>query len=197
MKGWVRLLPAGLVVLAALILNQAVGNDLWRWYSLIGVPVFIALVVAVRHFDWPVPWTSATLIGLGTTMHYIGGSLGFLDAFPQPNGLYAEYPWWDDVVHAINTMALCAAAAPVVARRWHGNAGAGIFITICIGAMGGVLIEVYEFAHFFFLDTVDQGYYTNTMMDFINNTWGGIIGALIGWPWRRLHDQGQSRPLSP
>lgn len=194
MSDSLRLVPAGLIVLGALILNSVVGNDLWRWYSVIGVPVFAGLVFTVERFRWPVPWLSAGLITLGTAAHYVGGSLGFLDAFPQPNGLYAEYAWWDDAVHAINTLALCAAAAPIVASHWSGPSAGGIFVVVCIGTLGGVLIELYEYAHFVFLDTVDQGYYTNTMNDFVNNTWGAVVGALIGWPWRhRLSGASESQ----
>ncbi|MHB1261975.1 MAG: hypothetical protein ACYC2H_09705 [Thermoplasmatota archaeon] len=176
---------AVLLVASAVAVNAAVDNRLWLVYSLVGLVGLGTLMGLDRGYRWHLPgrllwWTTVPL-----AMHYLGGSLSGLHQWGT-NGLYYALPWWDNVVHFLGAGAAGVAAAYLLAPRMTSR-GATVFVAGCVASTLGMAVELYEFAGFLWFDTVDQGYYTNTLLDLYYNTLGAFTGA---WLWLR-------KPSSP
>lgn len=182
-----------LLVALAVAVNSAVDNRLWLVYSLVGLAGLGALLGVDRAYRWHLPdrllwWTTVPL-----AMHYLGGSLSGLHQWGT-NGLYYALPWWDNVVHFLGAGAAGVAAAYLLAQRVSSR-GLATFLAGCVASTLGMAVELYEFAGFLWFDTVDQGYYTNTLLDLYYNALGGFTGA---WLWlRRPAAQPQMTPTAP
>lgn len=163
---------------ASVAWNAWTWNVLWLWYAVLGLGVVLVAWGLARAGRLRVSPAAAWLIGLTLALHYGGGSLSGLHRFGS-NGLYYAFPWWDNVVHALGSAAIALAVASALRqvqglRRWH-----VIVLSIGVASMVGVLVELYEFANFLVFDTVDQGYYTNTVLDLYDNLLGGVAGGLL------------------
>lgn len=175
---WAPYWATGTAVVLAFLLNAYTGNRLWFWYTAIGAGVFLTIVGWVRRSRPAVPPMAAWMVGLAGAMHYVGGSLSGLHQVGGPNGLYYVFPWWDNVVHFLGSFALGVAALAVLeARGSRAAAGFTILEAVSLATLAGMLIELYEFAQFYWLGTIDQGFYTNTVLDLYYNLLGAAAGA--------------------
>lgn len=165
----------------AVVANAYVGNRLWFWYSVVGVVLVTVVMALDRLYRWHLPDRLLWWCGMPLSMHYVGGSLSGLHQWGT-NGLYYALPWWDNVVHLIGCGAAGVAAAYLLAPRLPGRRVAVVFLAGCVATTVGMLIEFYEFVGFLYFGTVDQGYYTNTVLDLYYNALGGFAGA---WLWMR------------
>lgn len=170
----------GIVVLAV-VANALVENRLWLSYSLVGVVIVVTAMALDRAYRWHLPDRLLWWCGVPLAMHYLGGSLSGLHQWGT-NGLYYALPWWDNLVHFIGAGAVGVAAAYLLAPRLPRQRAVVVFTATCIAATLGMAVEVYEFAGFLWFGTVDQGYYTNTLLDLYYNALGGFAGA---WLWMR------------
>lgn len=172
------------LVAVAVATNAAVGNRLWLGYSLVGL-VLVGTVAALdAAYRWRLPDRLLWWCGVPLAMHYLGGSLSGLHQW-GPNGLYYALPWWDNAVHFLGAAAVGVAAAHVLAPRLRPGRGARattVVLATCVAATLGLAVELYEFTGFLWFGTVDQGYYTNTVLDLYYNALGGFAGA---WMWTR------------
>ncbi len=107
--------------------------------------------------------------------------------------MYYALPWWDNVVHFLGAGAAGVAAAYLLAPRMTPTKGT-IFVAGCVASFLGMVVELYEFTGFLWFGTVDQGYYTNTLLDLYYNALGAFTGA---WLWLRRGDLSDSRVDSP
>lgn len=167
------------VLVAALGLNLWTGNGLWLAYSLVGFAVFAFAAGLVRAGRWRPPTRAVWLVGLTWGLHYVGGSLSGLHQVGGPNGLYYALPWWDNVVHALGSAAVAVAACAALVRALPGKRVLPAFLGMAVAALVGTLVELYEFAQYLWFGTVDQGFYTNTMVDLYDNVVGGALGAAL------------------
>ncbi len=174
------LVSLGIVVLAVAA-NAAIHNRLWFSYSAIGVVLVVTVMVLDGVYRWHLPDRLLWWCGVPLAMHYLGGSLSGLHQWGT-NGLYYALPWWDNLVHFIGTGAVGVAAAYLLAPRLPRQRAVVVFAAGGIATTLGMLVEFYEFAGFLWFGTVDQGYYTNTVLDLYYNALGGFAGA---WLWMR------------
>lgn len=176
---WTPYWATGTALLLAFALNAYTGNRLWFWYTAIGTGAFLTVVGWVRRSRPAIPAMAAWMVGVAGAMHYIGGSLSGLHQVGGPNGLYYVFPWWDNVVHFVGCFALGVAALAVLeARGERGSAAFTILQAVALATLGGMLIELYEFAQFYWFGTIDQGFYTNTVLDLYYNLLGATAGAI-------------------
>ncbi|MGB1586372.1 MAG: hypothetical protein ACPHID_04940 [Thermoplasmatota archaeon] len=165
----------------ALALNLATGNRLWLGYTLFGTTGFLIVLGLLRANRIHVPPGAVWMVGIAAALHYIGGSMAGLHQFAggTENGLYYAFPWWDNVVHFLGCWAVGVAAVAVLARHITGPAFLLPLMATCVAVTVGALVELYEFAQFVFFATIDQGFYTNTLLDLYYNLLGGAAGAFI------------------
>ena len=163
----------------AITLNAWTQNGLWMFYSLTGAGVFLVLVALVRNQQLQLPSKAVWMVGVGAGLHYIGGSMAGLHQIGGPNGLYYALPWWDNVVHFLGSWAVGVAAVALLAGRVTGPWWLAPFLATCVAATVGAVVELYEFVQFVTLGTVDQGFYTNTLLDLYYNLLGGAAGAFL------------------
>lgn len=176
---WRPFHATGIALGVAFALNLATGNGLWLGYTLIGLGGFFTLVGLVRVRRWRIPPGPAWGAGLAGALHYLGGSLSGLHQVGGPNGLYYAFPWWDNVVHFLGSISLALIAHIALGSyalpRWLRG-----LLAASLAVLAGVLVELYEFAQFLWLGTVDQGFYTNTVLDLYYNLLGASAGAVAG-----------------
>lgn len=176
---WRPYRATGLVLALAVALDLATGNALWLAYSLVGLAAFGLLAGLVRAGRLAPDPLAAWLVGLAMALHYVGGSLSGLHQVGGPNGLYYALPWWDNVVHALGSGAVAVAACAALLRALPGRPGLCAFLGTAVAALVGTLVELYEFAQYLWFGTVDQGFYSNTMVDLYDNVVGGALGASL------------------
>ena len=160
-------------------MNLATHNGLWLAYSLLGTIVFLVLVTLVRMGRLVLPRRAMWMIGLAAALHYIGGSLSGLHQVGGPNGLYYAFPWWDNLVHALGSAAIAVAAAAGLLPLLPRNRKLAGLLAVGLANLVGVGVELYEFSQYVWFHTVDQGYYTNTLVDLYSNLIGACLGALL------------------
>ncbi|MEA3191150.1 MAG: hypothetical protein QOD77_1732 [Thermoplasmata archaeon] len=176
---WRPYAATALLLAAAAALNLATGNQLWFGYTLFGAGILCVGVGLARLKGWFLPARPAWLLGLMAALHYGGGSLAGLHQVGGPNGLYYALPWWDNAVHLVGSAALGLGAGLWTTRILPARRVAAVVLAACVAATAGVVVELYEFAQFVLFGTVDQGYYTNTLVDLYNNLLGGVLGAWL------------------
>lgn len=167
-----------LAMTVAIAMNIALANLLWLGYSLVGATVVATLFFVVRWRRLAVPSLAVWMVGVAAALHYIGGSLSGLHQIGGPNGLYYAFPWWDNVVHFLGSWAVGVAAAALLIQSVPAPR-VRVFVAACIACTVGVVVELYEFVQFVFFDTIDQGFYTNTLLDLYYNLLGGTAGAVV------------------
>ncbi len=163
----------------ALALNLWTGNGLWLAYTAIGAGFFLVVFALAQSGRVVPPARAIWMAGMAASFHYVGGSLSGLHQVGGPNGLYYAFPWWDNVVHALGSAAVAVAAAAVLTPHITGPRWLRGLLATCVAATVGVMAELYEFAQFVFFGTVDQGFYTNTMIDLYDNILGAATAAII------------------
>lgn len=181
------------IVLAAVAANGVLGNLLWLGYSLVGVVIVAATMTLDRALQWHLPDRLLWWCGVPLAMHYLGGSLSGLHQWGT-NGLYYALPWWDNLVHFLGAGAVGVAAAYLLAPRLARQPRTVIVCATAVASLLGLAVELYEFTGFLWFGTVDQGYYTNTVLDLYYNTLGGFAGA---WLWMRPARQRSASKPSP
>ncbi len=154
-----------------------------------------------------------------TLLHFIGGSLGAADHGPGPlcfggmqpgewlcadgvNGMYHSHPWWDKIVHGMNS-ASTAFAWSFAWRRVSDHNGwqissrmiAGICFSLTVAI--GMVYEVYEFFGKVFFYTIDQGGYVNTVTDLISNSLGEASGVAFAFYYDSQGKKAPSVSASP
>lgn len=183
------------VLTAALGLNLYTGNGLWAAYTLVGAAVLLIVVGLVRHHNVHAPTGAVWMVGLSASLHYAGGSMAGLHQIGGLNGLYHVFPWWDNTVHALGSAAIAVAAFGLLAARLP-DAGAALvgFLAVAVASLAGVMVELYEFSQFVLFGTLDQGFYTNTLLDLYYNLIGGITGTVVYARWVRRIDTRITEP---
>ncbi len=165
------------ILAGALLLNLMAANPLWIWYTVLGACALALLWSLDARLEWRIPKHTLYWAGVPFGMHYVGGSLSGFHQFGGVNGLYWIFPWWDNVVHFLGSGAAAVAIVALASRHVHARTPLTL-IGIAGGATLGLLVELYEFAGFAWFQTVDQGYYTNTMLDVYYNLLGATAFAL-------------------
>jgi hypothetical protein len=182
---WRPYLATAATLAAAIGLNLWTGNQTWLAYSLLGTSIFCIFVGIARLELFAFPAKTVWLLGMTSALHYIGGSFAGLHQFGGPNGLYFVFPWWDNLVHLLGTGAVAIGAATMLEKRLRDATALWWFLATCVAVFAGAMIELLEFAQFVFFNTVDQGFYTNTLIDLYNNFLGAALGAAIHIYWAR------------
>lgn len=160
-------------------------------------------------------------IGYSATMlHFVGGSLGAADSGPGPfcfdgiqpgewlcadgvNGMYHVHPWWDKLVHVMNSTALAIAWSLGWRRMseyngWQLSPRVVAFTAFSLSVAIGVAYEVYEFFGKTFFQTIDQGGYVNTATDLVSDMLGAGLGVLFTHfydPMNKTSDKSGQLPL--
>lgn len=166
----------------ALATNAATGNLLWLWYTTVGALVFGTLVVLQVQSGVEVPERLVALVGVAAALHYGGGSLSGVHWVGGENGLYLMFPWWDNLVHLLGSAAVAGLALALWPASLVRHRGLRVFFALAVSALVGVAVELFEFLHFVWAGTVDQGYYTNSMPDLYYNLLGAVLALLVAWP---------------
>ena len=138
---------------------------------------------------------------ISTLLHFLGGSLGAPGLGPGPfcfdgmqpgewlcadgvNGMYHVHPWWDKLVHGMNSAAV-AIAWSFAWRRMSNHNGwelsPSMIASICfsLSVAIGVGYEVYEFFGKTVFHTIDQGGYLNTVSDLVSDSVGAGVGVMF------------------
>lgn len=181
-RGWT--LGAG-VLAVALATNVATGNALWRNYTLVGVLVFAGMYHLERRGTLVIPARTLHAIVAVGSLHFLGGSLaGVHDVFGV-NGAYYIFPWWDNAAHLLGgAVAWLLADATLRARLdLAARRPATSLAAVGLAVLLGVAVELYEFGGFVAFGTVDQGFYTNTMLDIYYDVLGAGAAAVLAHRW--------------
>ncbi len=181
--------------------NLSRGLNLWAGYNFGGV--IMALLAMFILWNGRVQMPALPLwIGYSATMlHFIGGSLGAADSGPGPfcfdgmqpgqwlcadgvNGMYHVHPWWDKLVHGMNSTAIAIAWSLGWRRMsehngWQLSPGIVAFTAFSLSVAIGVAYEVYEFFGKTIFQTIDQGGYVNTATDLVSDMLGAGLGVLF------------------
>ena len=162
-------------------------------------------------------------IGYSATMlHFIGGSLGAADSGYGPfcfdgmqpgewlcadgvNGMYHVHPWWDKLVHGMNSTAIAIAWSLGWRRMsdhngWQLSPRVVAFTAFSLSVAIGVAYEVYEFFGKTLFQTIDQGGYVNTASDLVSDMLGAGLGVLFIHfydPMNKSSDKSAQLPLPP
>lgn len=185
---------APLVVLALALLFLAAatyieGKRLWAAYNIVGATLALLVAFLLRRLDVPLPRGAMLVCVLAALLHYVGGSLGGYFGLTGINGLYAAIPWYDRITHFFGSAGVALLAQRLLAARgvrdgWRVPEGALAFFAFCIALSVGVAIELFEFGAWVFFGTIDQGFYSNTMMDLYHDVAGAALGAGLALAWR-------------
>ncbi len=176
----------GAVVLAvALLVNLLTGNTLWRNYTLVGIAVFLVLHHLHHRGSWHIPPRTALAMAIVGALHFLGGSLAGVHRVFGVNGLYYILPWWDNAAHALGGAAVWLLADAVLRQHLGGLQRRVVtsVAAVALAVLAGVVVELYEFAGFLLFGTVDQGFYTNTMLDLYYDLLGAVAAAVAAHRW--------------
>ena len=200
--------------------NLSRGLNLWAGYNFGGaIMALLALMILWKgraHIPALPLW-----IGYSATMlHFIGGSLGAADSGPGPfcfdgmqpgewlcadgvNGMYHVHPWWDKLVHGMNSTAIAIAWSLGWRRMsehngWQLSPRIVAFTAFSLSVAIGVANEVYEFFGKTIFQTIDQGGYVNTASDLVSDMLGAGLGVLFTHfydPMNKTSDKSVQSPL--
>ncbi|MDA8728179.1 hypothetical protein N9M88_03595, partial [Euryarchaeota archaeon] len=100
------------------------------------------------------------------------------------NGMYHVHPWWDKLVHGMNSTAIAIAWSLGWRRMsehngWQLSPRVVAFTAFSLGVAIGVAYEVYEFFGKTMFQTIDQGGYVNTATDLVSDMLGAGLGVLF------------------
>lgn len=164
------------------------GKRLWAAYNAVGVALALSAALLVRRLGTPLPRGAALLCVLTALLHYVGGSLGGHFGIDGINGLYAVIPWYDRVTHFFGAAGVALLAQRLLAAQaardgWRVPSATLGFFAFCLTLAVGVGVELFEFGAWSFFGTVDQGFYSNTMMDLYDDATGALFGAALAVAW--------------
>lgn len=181
--------------------NLARGLDLWAGYNFGGVVMALIAIAILWSGRVRIPALPLWIAYSATMLHFIGGSLGAADSGPGPfcfdgmqpgewlcadgvNGMYHVHPWWDKLVHGMNSTAIAIAWSLGWRRMsehngWQLSPRVVAFTAFSLGVAIGVAYEVYEFFGKTMFQTIDQGGYVNTATDLVSDMLGAGLGVLF------------------
>lgn len=180
-RGWA--LGSLAVAFASLsIATYLEAKPLWAAYNALGVLFTLTFALVIRRLRVPLPGRATALCYIAVCLHYVGGSLGGHFGVAGVNGLYAKIAWYDRVTHfagAAGVALLCfhLLGQLEAAHGWVISERAVAIFAFTIAMTLGVFTELFEFAAWTFFGTVDQGFYSNTMMDLFTDTAGATFGT--------------------
>jgi hypothetical protein len=181
--------------------NLARGLNLWAGYNFGGAVMALIAISILWSGRVRMPALPLWIAYFATMLHFIGGSLGAADSGPGPfcfdgmqpgewlcadgvNGMYHVHPWWDKVVHGMNSTAIAIAWALGWRRMsehngWNLSPRTVAFTAFSLSVAIGVAYEVYEFFGKTMFQTIDQGGYVNTASDLVSDMLGAGLGVLF------------------
>ena len=183
------------------IWNLSRGLNLWAAYNFGGIMMALLAIFILWKGHARLPALPLWIGYFATMFHFFGGSLGAADSGPGPfcfggmqpgewlcadgvNGMYHVHPWWDKLVHSMNSTAIAIAWALGWRRMseyhgWQLSPRIVAFTAFSLGVAIGVVYEVYEFFGKVFFLTIDQGGYDNTASDLVSDVLGAGLGVLF------------------
>jgi hypothetical protein len=181
------------------IWNYNRGLNLWAGYNLGGAVMALMVISFMWGGRMRMPALPLWIAYATTMLHFVGGSLGAPDHGPGPlcfdgmqpgewlcadgvNGMYHSHPWWDKLVHGMNSASIAIAWSFAWRRvsdhnEWVISSRMIAGICFSLTAAIGMVYEIYEFFGKVFFFTIDQGGYINTVTDLISNTVGAAAGV--------------------
>ena len=181
--------------------NLSRGLNLWAGYNFGGVLMALLAIYILWNGRIQMPALPLWIGYSATMLHFVGGSLGAADSGPGPfcfggmqpgewlcadgvNGMYHVHPWWDKVVHGMNSTAIAIAWSFGWRRMsehngWQLSTGVVAFTAFSLSVAIGVAYEVYEFFGKTMFQTIDQGGYVNTATDLVSDMLGAALGVLF------------------
>ena len=181
--------------------NLSRGLNLWAGYNFGGAMMALLALLILWNGRAHLPALPLWIGYFATMLHFIGGSLGAADSGPGPfcfsglqpgewlcadgvNGMYHVHPWWDKLVHGMNSTAIAIAWSLGWRRMsehngWQLSAPVVAFTAFSLSVAIGVAYEVYEFFGKTIFQTIDQGGYVNTASDLVSDMLGAGLGVLF------------------
>lgn len=161
------------------------GKRLWAAYNTLGVLFTVVFLVVVARLCVPLPPRATAICYAAVCLHYIGGSLGGHFGIVGVNGLYAVFPWYDRITHFAGASGIALLVFHLTLNLRDARGWVVPSQVIALGAFGmamsfGIATELFEFGAWAFFGTIDQGFYSNTMMDLFTDTCGAAFGASVG-----------------
>jgi hypothetical protein len=110
-----------------------------------------------------------------------------LQALGQVAGLWTQLPWWDTLVHFVMPAVLGPTALvllirygllPNVVREGPRRLLTPVLLVVLVAAGAGAMYEVYEWLSDANFATHYQPNNSDTMIDTVANTLGGVLGGL-------------------
>lgn len=119
----------------------------------------------------PVPWGAFALVMTPFLIDVTGNSLDFFDSLD----------WWDDAIHFVNWIPLCAGIGLIICRNVHPR-WAVVLVVTGIGALLAIGWELGEWYTFIRRGTELDTAYEDTLVDEGMGTLGGFVAALfVAW----------------
>lgn len=187
------------VILTFWNLNR--GLNLWAGYNFGGALMALLALMILWKGKAHIPALPLWIGYFATMLHFVGGSLGAADSGPGPfcfdgmqpgewlcadgvNGMYHVHPWWDKLVHSMNSTAIAIAWSLGWRRMsehngWQLSPRVVAFTAFSLSVAIGVAYEVYEFFGKTMFQTIDQGGYVNTASDLVSDMLGAGLGVLF------------------
>ena len=181
--------------------NLSRGLNLWAGYNFGGAVMALLALLILWKGKAHLPALPLWIGYFATMLHFIGGSLGAADSGPGPfcfdgmqpgewlcadgvNGMYHVHPWWDKLVHSMNSTAIAIAWSLGWRRMsehngWQLSPRVVAFTAFSLSVAIGVAYEVYEFFGKTMFQTIDQGGYVNTASDLVSDMLGAGLGVLF------------------
>ena len=181
--------------------NLSRGLNLWAGYNFGGAVMALLALMILWKGKAHIPALPLWIGYFATMLHFIGGSLGAADSGPGPfcfdgmqpgewlcadgvNGMYHVHPWWDKLVHSMNSTAIAIAWSLGWRRMsehngWQLSPRVVAFTAFSLSVAIGVAYEVYEFFGKTMFQTIDQGGYVNTASDLVSDMLGAGLGVLF------------------
>ena len=202
------------------IWNLNRGLNLWAGYNFGGAMMALLALLILWKGRAHIPALPLWLGYSASMLHFFGGSLGAADSGLGPfcfdgmnpgewlcadgvNGMYHVHPWWDKLVHVMNSTALAIAWSLGWRRMseyngWQLSPRVVAFTAFSLSVAIGVAYEVYEFFGKTFFQTIDQGGYVNTATDLVSDMLGAGLGVLFTHfydPMNKTSDKSGQLPL--
>lgn len=181
--------------------NLSRGLNLWAGYNFGGAVMALLALMILWKGKAHIPALPLWIGYFATMLHFIGGSLGAADSGPGPfcfdgmqpgewlcadgvNGMYHVHPWWDKLVHSMNSTAIAIAWSLGWRRMsehngWQLSPRVVAFTAFSLSVAIGVAYEVYEFFGKTMFQTIDQGGYVNTASDLVSDMLGAGLGVMF------------------
>lgn len=159
-------------------------------YNAIGAAATLLFTLVVHRLRLDLPRWPTLVCFVALSLHYIGGSLGGHFGIAGINGLYAVFPWYDRITHFAGTAGVALLLWHLLSalrqtRGWVLPDAALSWFAFGLTMGVGVAVELFEFTAWLLFGTIDQGFYTNTMMDLFVDTCGAAFGAGVALATRK------------